>query len=543
MWLEHWFAVGLGVKCRPMGGQDTKLQGPDLEQGVAFDDLHPNEPLLGHALGEAVVVVRVGNEAYAIGATCSHYGGPLAEGLVSGHTLRCPWHHACFDLRSGGVLGAPALNALPCYEVHREGSLVRIHGKMPPDAITKKNRRSDAKAHPESVVIVGAGPAGTVCAETLRNEGYAKAITLIGDEPPGPVDRPNLSKDYLAGNAPEEWMPLRNQAFFDEQHIELRAGHVTSIDRANRKVTLEGGATMPYGALLLATGASPARLPVEGASLPHVHVLRTLDDSRAIIEASKSTSRVVVIGSSFIGLEVAASLRQRGLDVTIVGIEEVPLARVLGHEVGAFIQSVHEAKGERFKLGRKTASITANTVVLDDGEVLQAELVVMGVGVSPRIALAEAADLRVDKGIVVDEQLRTSDEHIYAAGDVARFPYGGARVRIEHFSVAERQGRTAALSMLGRSPQVRDVPFFWSVHHDVTLNYVGHAERFDEVVIHGSLADRSATLGYLDAGHVRAVVTLNRDAVSLAAELALETDDQAALKRLLNHGASDSPAP
>ncbi len=517
-----------------MGSTEQKLVGPDLGAGVPEFDVTEGKPVLGHFEGEQAMLVRVGREVHAIGATCTHYGGPLSEGLVVGHTVRCPWHHACFDLKSGNALGAPALNPVACFDVQRHGNLVKLAGKTSPDAITKRDRRSDAGLAPESVVIVGAGPAGAVCAETLRKEGYGKSITLVGVELPGPVDRPNLSKDYLAGSAPEEWMPLRGADFYAEQRIDFRVGEtVRSIDLEARTLTLASGGSISYGALVLATGAEPSRLPIEGASLPHVHVLRTLGDSRAIIEAAKTAKRAVILGTSFIGLEVAASLRTRGLDVTIVGPDTVPLARVLGEEVGRFIRGVHEAKGEAFRLGKKPAKITATTVVLDDGEELAAELVVMGVGVKPRTDLAEAAKLRVDRGVVVDERFRTSDPHVYAVGDVARFPYEGQAVRIEHFSVAERQGRAAAYAMLGRQLEIRDVPFFWSAHHDVTISYIGHAERFDRVAIAGSLDARDATIGYLDGDRVRAIATINRDAVSLRAEQAFEENDQATLKSLL----------
>ncbi|HEY1959737.1 MAG TPA: FAD-dependent oxidoreductase [Polyangiaceae bacterium] len=516
-----------------MGGTDQKLEGPDLAQGVAFDTLAEGKPLLGHVGGEAAVLVRVGREVHAIGANCTHYGGPLAEGLVVGHTIRCPWHHACFDIRNGASLGGPALNELPCFEVKREGKLVRLGGKVPADAITKRERRSDAGVWPDSIVIVGAGPAGAVCAETLRREGYGKTIVLVGDEAPGPVDRPNLSKDYLAGNAPEEWIPIRGADFYSQQAIDFRADDaVKSIDVAARKVTTSRG-TMAYGALVLATGAEPIRLPIDGASAPHVHLLRTLGDSRSIIEAAKSKKRAVVIGASFIGLEVAASLRTRGLDVTIVGPESVPLARVLGEEVGRFVQKVHEGKGETFRLGRKPAKIGERSVTLDDGSEIEADFVVMGVGVRPRTALAEAAGLEVDRGIVVDARFRTSNANVFAAGDVARFPYEGDLVRIEHFSVAERHGRAAALAILGRSPDIRDVPFFWSAHHDVTISYIGHAETFDRVAIAGSLDARDATIGYFDGERVRAIATVGRDGASLRAEHAFETGDQATLRALL----------
>lgn len=368
-----------------MGATDGPLKGPDLASGVPFDSLREGEPLLGHAGGEAALLERFGDEAHAVGATCSHYGGPLAEGLAVDGTVRCPWHHACFDLRTGEALGGPALTDLPCFEVRRDGGLIRVLGKRD---VRPRALPVDTKA-PTSVVIVGAGPAGTACAEGLRREGYAGPITLLGTE--APVDRPNLSKDYLAGSAPEEWLPLR----------------------------------------------SP--------------------------EALAAAKIALALESPVVRIDVAA---------------------------------------RRVSLG-------------------------------PRTELAEAAGLRVDRGVVVDEAMRTSAPDVYAIGDVARYPYAGELVRIEHISVAERHGRTAALSMLGRPPRIRDVPFFWSAHHDLTLSYVGHAERFDRTVVVGSLATRDAIVGYLQGGAVHAVLTVNRDGESLAAERAFEKGDPSGLLGLL----------
>jgi NADPH-dependent 2,4-dienoyl-CoA reductase/sulfur reductase-like enzyme len=368
----------------------------------------------------------------------------------------------------------------------------------------------------------------------LRREGYRGPVFLIGDEDPGPVDRPNLSKDYLAGTAPEEWVPLRTREFYAEQGIDFLLGDpVVTLDLGAQSVRLKSGRALAFGALLLATGAEPITLPIPGATLPRVHKLRTLADSRAIIAASAGAKRAVIIGASFIGLEVAASLRQRGLEVTVVGPELVPLGRVLGDDVGRYVQSVHEQHGVVFRLGRKPVAIADAAVTLDDESSLPAGLVVMGVGVRPRTALAEAAGLTVDNGIVVDEQLRTSAPNVYGAGDVARFSYRGARVRIEHFAVAVRQGQAAARSMLGRGEVLRDVPFFWSQHHDLTISYVGHADGFDQVEIKGSLEARDACIVYRAGGSVRAVATIGRDKLGLMVERALENDDADALEELL----------
>ena len=257
---------------------ETKLTGPDLALGIPANDLADGGLLLGHADGEAVLLARRGAEIFAVGATCTHYGGPLVEGLVVGEEVRCPWHHACFSLVTGEPTRAPALSALPCFDVTSRDDKLYVLGRR--DVATVRL----AGTGPTSVVIVGAGAAGNACAEALRRERYAGPIALVGAEATGPVDRPNLSKDYLAGSAPEEWIALRGEDFYREHDIDLvTSTRVTAIDVGRKHVELDGQASRPYGALVLATGAEPVRLTISGADAPHVLVLRTLADSRAII--------------------------------------------------------------------------------------------------------------------------------------------------------------------------------------------------------------------------------------------------------------------
>jgi NADPH-dependent 2,4-dienoyl-CoA reductase/sulfur reductase-like enzyme/nitrite reductase/ring-hydroxylating ferredoxin subunit len=532
---------------------EQQLSGPDLTQGVALSEIGgaAGDCLLGHAGGQPVLLARVGDEVFAIGANCTHYGGPLAEGLLVGDTVRCPWHHACFSLRTGAPLRAPALNPVARYQVELRGDRV-IVGDQLPGAVPPTGAGSGG---PASVLIVGAGAAGNAAAQRLRREGYAGPITLVGADDSPPYDRPNLSKDYLAGNAPEEWIPLHPRELYDERRIELRLGTpVTAIDPGRRTVTLAGGATLSWGALLLATGAEPVRLDLPGGDLPHVCYLRTLDDSRAIIArveallaaaAGGPPPRAVVLGASFIGLEVAAALRARQLAVTAVEVEPVPLARAMGREIGGFVRALHEEHGVAFRLGQRAAAIDAGGVTLASGERLPAELVVIGVGVRPAVALAQAAGLAVDNGVLVDEYLQTSSPGIYAAGDIARWPdpHTGERLRVEHWVVAERQGQTAAANILGRRERFDAAPFFWSQHYDVQISYVGHAPSLAapagpagdnvEVRVAGDLAARDATVTYRAGGRVCAVATIFRDRQSLAAELALERGDQAALAAAL----------
>jgi 3-phenylpropionate/trans-cinnamate dioxygenase ferredoxin reductase subunit len=509
---------------------DQKLTGPDLAEGIAEDDLPDGGTRLGHAFGEAVLLARRGASVFGVGATCSHYSGPLAEGLVVGDEVRCPWHHACFSLRTGEALRAPALNSIACFDVIARDGKVFVLGKR--DAATVRL----ADTGPASVVIVGAGAAGNACAEALRHARYAGPITLIGAEATGPVDRPNLSKDYLAGNAPEEWLPLRGDDFYREHEIALRTGtRVVAIDVAGKHVQLEGGASVPYGALVLATGASPVRPPIPGIGAPHVFVLRTLADSRAIIAKAAGAKRAVVIGAGFIGLEAAASLRARGLDVHVVAPEAVPLARVMGDAIGGLVRAVHEEHGVVFHLGVATQAIESDAVVLANGERLAADLVIVGAGVRPDVTLAEEAGLALDRGIVVDERLRTSATGVWAVGDAARWPDArtGESIRVEHWVVAERMGQIAARSVLGPKVRCDLVPFFWSAHYDLTINYIGHAEHWDRVESSGQLASRDAAVAFRKGDKTLAIATIGRDHAGLEAEAAMERGDEAALHRLV----------
>ena len=359
---------------------------------------------------------------------------------------------------------------------------------------------------------------------------------MVGDEEPGPVDRPNLSKDYLAGNAPEEWIPLRTREYYESIHVELVASDpAVRIDTTKRSVVLRSGRALNYGALLYATGAEPRSLAIEGAQLSHVFKLRTLADSRAIIARATQVKKAVVIGASFIGLEVAAALRHRGLDVTVIDQEKIPLERVLGKEVGEFVRRLHEQNGVQFALGESPRMIRQDRVDLASGKSIEAGLVVCGVGVAPRTDLAKSAGLTVDNGVVVDENLRAGAPDVYAAGDVARYPepISGEHVRIEHWVVAERQGQAVARTMLGIGGPFRDAPFFWSQHYDVAISYVGYASSWDAVELRGDLDGRNATAIYRRKGRPLAAATIGRDHVSLAAEAAMEQADAKALESAL----------
>jgi apoptosis-inducing factor 3 len=502
---------------------EQKLTGPNLAKGVPLAGLEDDKMIVGHANGEPVLLARQGGQVFAVGATCTHYSGPLGEGLLVDGAVRCPWHHACFDLRSGEPLRAPALNPIPCYDVLVEDGVVRVGNRR-----TEPRVWTSPAGAPARILIVGAGAAGHAAAETLRREGYRGELTMIGADRAPPVDRPNLSKDYLAGNAPQEWLPLRPREFFVEHRITLKLGvRVRSIDTARKRVVLEDGNAETYDKLLLATGADPVKLDLRGADLPHVYYLRTLEQAQAIVDATKTARRAVVIGSSFIGLEVAASLRARNVEVHVVGPETVPLEKVMGPELGGFIRKVHEKHGVRFHLGTRPKSIEAESVTLENGERVPADLVVIGVGVRPAVSLAEDAGLAMDHGVIVDEYLETSAPGVFAAGDIARWPdpHSGEHIRVEHWVVAERQGQTAARNMLGRREKFVAVPFFWTAQYDVGINYVGHATKWDRIEVDGSFDEHNAAVRFIAGGKTVALATIYRDRESLELERELELRD------------------
>jgi apoptosis-inducing factor 3 len=451
----------------------------DFKDGVSFHDV-PEGGLLAGQIGEdEVVLVRRGDTLFAIGAYCTHYHGTLADGLVVGDTVRCPLHHACFSLRTGRALRAPALDPIPCWRVERVGDRVFLREKLDGEVDGSAGPAGDNGAAagvgtsvvslpttvPRSVVIVGGGAAGLAAADTLRQEGYTGPLTLISADDAPPCDRPNLSKDFLAGTAPDEWIPLRPAEYYADRRIDLLlSSPVSSIDTTGRRVKLANGRELEFDALLLATGADPVHLEIPGVSTAgegQVHYLRSFADSRAIVAKASGAKRAVVVGGSFIGLEVAASLRNRGIEVHVVSRETVPMSHVLGPDVGRFVQSLHESHGVVFHPGATLARLVARQAVLSNGHTLD--------------------------------------------------------------TVAERQGQVAARNILGRREKFDAVPFFWSQHYDVAINYVGHAEKWDVVEIEGSLATRDCSVSYKSGGRTLAVATIGRDLQSLRTELAMET--------------------
>lgn len=496
---------------------DDSQQPPDLARGVAIAAIADGGILAGKVGEEDVLLFRSGQEVHAVGAACTHLGAPLAEGLVVGDSIRCPWHHACFSLRSGEALRAPAFDPLPRWRVEQRDGIVRVAGKVETAPATRRASRGEAP-----VVIVGGGAAGFAAADALLRLGRGDEIVMLSADDSPPYDRTLLTKDYLDGSFGDEELPISDRPL-SERGVRMELG-IRAEAIEGQSLRLADGRSQPFGKLLLATGAEPRRLQVPGAALPHVRLLRSLADCLAILERLDAEPRVAVVGGSFIGLEAAAALRDRKLDVAVVTPDGQPMAKVFGPELSDLLVATHRQHGTVLHLGREVARIDPDALVLDDGSRVAADLVLVGIGVEPRLGLAAAAGLDMDDGILVDRCLRSSRPDIWVAGDIVRWPdpHSGQRIRVEHWVVAQRQGRHAAAAMLGETAAFDAVPFFWTKHFDLSIRYLGHAEEWDGIAVEGDITGRDTLLRYRRGGRDLAVATLERDLESLQEELAME---------------------
>lgn len=509
-------------------GAHATAAGPDFSNGIPLADVPQGQTLSGRVGDSPILLSRFGDELFAVSGTCTHYGAALADGLLGAETVRCPLHHACFSLRTGTALRAPALDALDRWRVEIVDGTAFVRDRI--EAETGPAEPSGTQ--PERIVIIGGGAAGLACAHELRRLGYGGEVTMLSADRDGPYDRPNLSKDYLAGTAPEEWLPLRVGDWYADNRIDLRLGEeVQRIDAAERRIRTASGESIPFDRLLLATGSEPNRLRGPGFDRENVFTLRSLADASAISAMAKPGARVTVIGSSFIGMEAAAALRQRGLEVTIVAPERVPFERILGAEVGGWLQRLHERNGVHFRLGSIAASFENRTVKLSNGESIDSDFALVGIGVRPRVALANAMGIPSDGGVPVNARMETSLPGIFAAGDIAAYPDPLTRepVRIEHWVTAERQGQVAAANMIGQSRSFDGVPFFWTEQFGVSLRYVGHASGWDKVEIEGDIEGSDFLARYYSGGSHRASAAAGRDFAILQEERKFERQVEEAI--------------
>lgn len=503
----------------------------DLARGVALADIPDGGVLAGTVGGEPVMLARWTDDAgrvqlSALDATCTHNGAALPDGIRTGDVVRCPFHHACFDLRSGEATLAPAYLPLRRWAVRVQDGVAHV-SQAPPDGPAEAGTGPAGQVGPapgtpervantrgvRRVVVVGGGAAGFAAVERLRRVGYDGSLTMVSGEPAPPIDRTKLSKAYLSGQAGGGGLPLLPDDWYGAHDVDVRLGTTAeSLDLADHSLSLSDGSELGFDALVLATGAEPTRPPLPGFDRPEVFVLRTRADSDAIIAAAGVAERVVVVGSGFIGLETAAALRDRGVAVTVVAPADTPLVSQLGADLGALVKGVHVGHGVSFVTGR-AAAWTGDVLELEDGDPVPADAVVLGLGVTPRTGLAETAGLAVDDGIVVDRFGETAHRGVFAAGDVARFPdpLTGRSIRVEHWAQAERSGALAAVNLLGGEQPLDEPPYFWSKHWALNIRYSGHAESTRDAAIDGSLPERSAVVRYTEDGRVTAVAGVGRD--------------------------------
>jgi NADPH-dependent 2,4-dienoyl-CoA reductase/sulfur reductase-like enzyme/nitrite reductase/ring-hydroxylating ferredoxin subunit len=499
---------------------------PSREHDVAAVDDIPVDGMLGVKAGKQdVLLTRDRAAVYAVGGTCPHAGGTLAEGVRHDDHVICPWHKASFCLRTGALLDPPAMDALPRFATRVAQGRVLV--SVPATPSREPSRTGDSRCF----VIVGAGAAGASAAQMLREAGFGGRIVMLDRENRVPYDRTILSKYVLSGQLGGEKSPLQTQEWYRRHGIERRTANVVSVDPTARLITCADGTVVTYDAALLAVGGEPRRPPISGADRRNVFLLRSRSDADAILAQAERSCRAVILGSSFIGMEVAASLRERGLEVTVVGVESVPFEQTLGASVGRAWQRLHERRGVTFRTSAKVTSFDGGAeltgVTLDTGERIPADLALVGFGVRSATGAISGLPCNDDGSVNVDAQLRVADA-LYAAGDIARFPYrgDGPAIRVEHWRVAQQHGRTAALAMLGKPVRYDAVPVFWTIQYLKRLDYIGHASEWDEIVLHGDPEKPELLAYYVKNGVVAAAAGLgrDRDTSALVALMSIQRD-------------------
>ena len=502
-------------------------------------ELEPGEMKQLKAGDTDILLARHQDDFFATAAFCTHYGAPLVDGVLNGKRVVCPWHHACFNVETGTQTEPPGCDSLPSFEVIVRGDDVYV--KVPDDApaMRMEEMHEPDPENQEVYVIIGGGAAGQYAAEALRTEGFAGRIMMISKDQDHPYDRVNCSKEYLQGEAPQEWMPLRDASFYEEHGIELRtATTVSELDADHQTIQLQDGEQIKYDKALVCTGGAAIQPNLEGADLNNVFTLRSLQDSTHIQEAGKKAKKAVVVGSSFIGMEGAWSLSKLGCEVTVVSPEAVPFADKWGTEVGKMLKKLHEENGVKFSLGTKANRLIGDqkvtSVGLDNGETLEADLVLFGVGVRPATSFIKGLSLKEDGGIQVDEKLHAGKQ-VYAAGDIAHFPYKSEESRIEHWRLACQHGRLAGKNMAGKEQPYESVPFFWTGQHGLQMQYVGYAPTYDRMVVDGDIEQKDFIAYYISDGIVKAALGANRDKDMAALEELMRMDRLPPVKDLEKH--------
>ncbi len=475
--------------------------------------------------GEELLLCRVEDKYYALSAKCTHYGGPLAEGVLSGDRIVCPWHHACFNAKTGHTLEPPAQDNLIKYETSVKGGEVFISIPAPGEEKHQSIKKAKTvKADSNVFVILGGGAAGFAAAQTLRQDGYDGRIIMVSQENRAPYDRPNLSKDYLSGQAQEDWMPLRSDEFYKENNIELLLNKkVRELKVKDKEIIFGDGRSIKYNKVLIATGGKARKLNLPGENLKNIFSLRSFDDADGIIKAAGQSENVVIIGASFIGLETAYSLSKKKIPVTVISQELIPFERVFGREVGKLFKKLHEENGVNFKLSRTLKAFEGKekveSVSLEQGGRIDADTVIVGIGVKPATDFISGLNLLPDGSIRVNKNFLASVD-VYAAGDIVTIPdwRTGEDIRIEHWRTALQQGRAAAHNMAGKETSFDSIPFFWTDQLGLSLQYVGHAKDWEEIIIHGDITSKDFISFYIKKDIVYSAAGCGRDKEMAAIE-------------------------
>nr|CAD7441001.1 unnamed protein product [Timema bartmani] len=487
----------------------------ELKEPLQENEMREVDLDCGSQEKKKVLLVKQKGVLSALGSKCTHFGAPLATGVLGEGIVRCPWHGACFNISTGDIEDFPGIDSLPCYHVDEVGNnKLRIKASKT-DIMAETRIKTMASRNPKidnTFVILGGGPAGASCAEVLRQEGFQGRIVLVCKEKQLPYDRTMLSKTL---DSKIESIQLRTQDFYDNHQIETLLGtEVTEVDFENKQVKLSTAVTLPYTKLVIATGCTPRKPNIEGLNLKNVSYLRTHDDARAIGEAINVNAKIVVVGSSFIGMEMASYCVGKVKQITVIG--SVPFHRSFGKEIGAQVQRFFESKGVEFLLDTTPQSLKSvkndgavQQVVLKNGKVLEADAVVIGIGVLPSVDFLKGSQLLLSENdyIVVDERMQTNVKDVYAIGDAVFGPVLGTKTNIGHWQVAQYHGKVAATNMLLKPTVLHTVPFFWTRFFNMSIRYVGYINKIDDIVIHGDVAEFNFTAYYCHKGVVKAVAS------------------------------------
>jgi NADPH-dependent 2,4-dienoyl-CoA reductase/sulfur reductase-like enzyme/nitrite reductase/ring-hydroxylating ferredoxin subunit len=483
-----------------------------MQQAAKFDDLPEDHGTRVTVSKTPILLVRQGNEVHAFSADCPHAGAPLEKGAVCNGRIVCPWHKGTFAISDGSLIEPPPLAGLKRYPVALENGNVLVS----PEA--EEEPEHTPAADTRTMAVIGAGAAGAAACAALREAGFDGRLVLIGPEHGMPYDRTTLSKFVLAGDLPpDEIYPLLPDDFESTQRFERIEAKVVKLDSAAKQIELPNEPTLHYSAALICTGGIPKPMDVPGANLRRVHLLRSRDDAAMILASLETARKALIVGASFIGLEVASSLTKRRIGVTVVAPGKVPLGSQFGDELGRMFQRLHEKNGVVFHMQSRVKAFLGDDIVreaeLESGEKISADVVIIGTGVRPATDFLHGVDLANDGGIPVDSSMRAAPG-LYAAGDIAEFPLprSSKTLRIEHWRVAQQHARVAALNMAGGDEHYTGVPYFWTYHFGKRFEYLGHASEHDEVVIDGSLDSQTFIAYLMKDGNVAAAVACDREA-------------------------------